>query len=65
MQGLAARALADLFAAGEAVGHDQGVARRLPYPRQKHALAALDRDVVVIAALEAEGARHAAAARIE
>jgi hypothetical protein len=62
--GTAARTLLNLPPTAEPVGGQQCVGGGTAHRRQQHALAARRRDVV-FAALEAEGAGHAAAAGIE
>src|SRR3982751_2618049 len=64
MQRPSARGLLDLLAAAETVSDDQRVLRGLANARQQHTLADAHRDVVMLA-LEAERAGHAAAAGIE
>src|SRR6185369_18063481 len=64
VQRLAVRALLDLLPAAEAVGDDERVARRRAHRRQQHPLADAHRDLVVVA-IEAERAGHAAAAGVE
>src|SRR5919197_1385424 len=60
----AAGGLCDLLAAAEAVSDDDRVDCRTAYSWQENALATPHRDVVVLA-LEAEGASHAATPGIE
>src|SRR5438105_1846969 len=54
----------DLRATAEAVGHDERLCGRLSHAGQEHSLGARNRHVVM-AALEAEVAGEAAAARVE
>src|SRR5258705_7009700 len=61
--GLPARQVLDLLAAGDAGRHDLGLGGRRLHRGREPSVAQRHRDVVVLA-LEAEGARHAAAARI-
>src|SRR5436190_18651309 len=56
--------LGDLFAAAEAVGHDERIAGSVPYAGQQPLLADCLRDVVVVA-FETERPRHTAAAGVE
>ena len=64
MQRLAVGAVADLVAAGGAVGDDDRILRRLAHRRQQRQLAHLERHVDGVGAV-AEGAGHAAAARLD
>src|SRR3954452_4564107 len=64
MPGALPNAVADLLAARYSGGRHQRARRRLPQRRKQPLLADLHREVVVLG-LEAERARHAAAAGVE
>src|ERR1051326_4388231 len=56
--------LADLFAAAEAIRHDDGRVRRLTHSRQQAALTNGDGDIIFIA-LKPKRSRHTAAAGVQ
>ncbi|MDQ6878435.1 MAG: hypothetical protein M3082_12245, partial [Candidatus Dormibacteraeota bacterium] len=62
MQRAALGSLADLLLATEAVGDNERVGFGLAHCWQQRALATGERDIAMLAALEAEGTGHAAAA---
>lgn len=62
VEGVAVGFLVDLFAAGEAVGEDEGIVGGVADFGEEEAFAALDGDIVVGAFFVSEGARHTAAA---
>jgi hypothetical protein len=64
VQRLALCLLADLFAAAEAIRHDDGRVRRLTHSRQQAAFANGDGDIIFIA-LKPKRSRHAAAAGVQ
>src|SRR4051794_39555422 len=63
VQRVATRRLLDLFPAAKAVGDDQRIRIEISNSRKQHALAACDRDVIVLF-FKSECARHAAAAGV-